>query len=329
MAAKESGFPKVIHDLLDPIPQYVVGCFPAIAIIGASPNNKFTEKLAWVLRCLGCPFTGLFYSLNIGGNKKSRCIYWLSLNYFIITGTTRQPKYRPVGVYTMILNQTENQNIREYVGRCTAKASVLERLSAFISAYYIVVGVMAGISRATGSTVCEGWPYIPLLLSWTIPAIWRRIFSGNLVVKDPNEEFRNIQINMDDDLNARIHKRFTVTLTAFVSIVYPWIVVLLAYFTPPIGYRCRSRYITVICSIWSFNSALAYLCHWIGERDLFGFGKGFFHTWFSFCGFIVAILLFILGLFAKNNHWWEDLEIFVVLRAQDAFEISNRKLFIS
>src|SRR6266498_764569 len=306
MAAKESGFPQFIHKLLDPIPQYVVGCFPAIAIIGASPNNKFTEKLAWVLRCLGCPFTGLFYSLNIGGNKESRCIYWLSSNYFIITGTTRQPIYRPVGVHNMTLNRTQNQNITTYVDRCIAKASVLERLSAFLSAYYIVVGVMAGISRATGSTVCEGWPYIPLLLSWTIPAIWRRIFSGNLVVKDPNEEFRDIQINIRDDLDDKIHKRFTVTVTAFVSIVYPWITVLLAYFTPPIGYFCRSRYITVICSIWSFNSALAYLCHCIGERDSLGFGKGFFHAWLSFSGFIVAILLFILGLFAKYNQWWED-----------------------
>ncbi|RIA86036.1 hypothetical protein C1645_829890 [Glomus cerebriforme] len=304
-----SSFLQLTHTLLEPIPQYVLGCLPAIAIIGASPMNKFTEKLAWILRCLGCPFIGLFYALNIGGKKESRCIYWLSSDYFAIIGDEETTgniklKYRPFGFYTMLLNRDQNYDLKTYVDRCTAKISVLERLSSLVSAYYIVVGIMAGISMVTGSVVCVSWPYIPLLLSWTIPALCRRGFSGNLVVKDPNIEFNNVQIIMDVNQSVRIHKRFTVTVTAFISIVYPWITVLLAYFTPPIGYFCRSKFITIFCVIWSFNSVLAYLCHWKGERNLFG--KWYIHAWFSLCGLIVAILLFGLGLFTKNNQWWVD-----------------------
>ncbi|RIA83607.1 hypothetical protein C1645_833544 [Glomus cerebriforme] len=298
-------FPQLTHKLLEPVPQYVLGCLPAIAIIGASPMNKFTEKLAWVLRCLGCPFIGLFYALNIGGNKESRCIYWLTSDHFVVTGKAEtkieKALYRPFGVYTMTLNKDKNNNLMTYVERCTAKVSVLERLSSLISTYYIIIGIMAGISLVTGSNTCEKWPYIPLLLSWTIPALCRRVFSGDLVVKDPNIEFNNVQIIMDINSSDRIHKRFTVTATAFISIVYPWLTVLLAYFTPPIGYFCRSKYITIFCVIWSFNSFLAYSYHWKGEKNLHG--TWYIHAWFSLCGFIVAILLFVLGLFTKNNQW--------------------------
>ncbi|CAG8451765.1 5416_t:CDS:2 [Dentiscutata heterogama] len=269
-------FPEFVHRLLEPIPQYVLGCLPAIAIVGASPTDKFTRKLQWVLRCLGCPFIGIFYAVNVGGNKESRCLFWLPVNYFINGETNRRLEYRPVGL-----------------------------LSPVISLYYIIIGALAGISRTTGSHVCEDWPYIPLLLSWTIPALWRRISSGNLVVKDPKVEFDNIRITMVDDADDTSQKWFTVSLTAFISIALPWITVFLAYFTPPIGYFCRSKYVTTICAIWSFNSAIAFLCHWIGEKDLTM--PKIFHVLFSIWGFIVAILLFVLGLFNKNPEWWVGL----------------------
>ncbi|CAG8756394.1 16573_t:CDS:2 [Dentiscutata erythropus] len=248
-------FPEFVHRLLEPIPQYVLGCLPAIAIVGASPTNKFTRKLTWVLRCLGCPFMGIFYAVNVGGNKESRCLFWLPVDYFIKDETNEGLEYRPVGLYTM--KPKENQGINKYVDICTAKVSVLERLS-------------------------PDWPYIPLLLSWTIPALWRRISSGNLVVKDPKVEFFN-----DNEKNN--------------NYVLPWSTVLLAYFTPPIGYRCRSKYLTTICAIWSFNNAIAFLCHWIGEKYLTK--PKIFHVWFSFWGFVVVILLLVLGLFSKNPEW--------------------------
>ena len=293
-STKEFGFSQLIHKLLEPIPQYVLGCLPAIAIIGESPMAKFAEKLAWVFRCLGCPFIGLFYSINVGGQRESRCIFWLSSNHFTSAG--QQLRRRPFGFHYMKLEP--NQDAMICIERCTATASVLERLSSLVSVYYIVVGVIAGISRASGmNQTCEDWPYIPLLLSWTIPAILRRVHSGNLVVKDPNSEFNDdddddVQIIMIEDPRGRINKRFTVTVVTLTSIIYPWITILLAYYTPPIGYFCRSKYITIICSIWSFNSFLAYLCHLKGEEDLINFGNGIFHIWFSFCGFMIAILFF-------------------------------------
>src|ERR1041384_8111265 len=93
-----SAYSQLIRKLLEPIPQYVLGCLPAIAIIGESPMTRFTEKLVWVFRCLGCPFLGLFYSINVGGKKVSRCIFWLSLNHF--TGE-QEIKCRPFGFHYM------------------------------------------------------------------------------------------------------------------------------------------------------------------------------------------------------------------------------------
>ncbi|CAG8662144.1 1465_t:CDS:1 [Dentiscutata erythropus] len=295
-----SDFSQIIHNFSEPIPQYVLVCLPAIAIAGASPANMFTKKLMWILRCLGCPFIGIFYSVNVGSSPESRCLFWLPADKF--TNDGKVLSYRPFGVYAMRLE--DNPVVKEYVDRCTAKTSDLERLSSIIPMYYIIIGVLDGISRAAGSVACDDWPDIPLLLSWTIPALWRRISSGNLVVKDPKKEFEKFRekIIMNVEPGNRGYKPFNVFLTAFISILYPWITILLTYFTPPIGLFCRSKYITIICSIWSFNNTLAYLSHLRGKKDIIE--PLIFHFWFSFCGFIVAILLLFLGLLNKNSEWW-------------------------
>src|SRR5205809_784451 len=133
-------FPQVIHKLLDPIPQHVLGCLPALILIGASPTSKFAKKLAWVFRCIGCPFTGLFYSLNIGSKSESLCIYWLSSDHFIID--ERQAKVRPFGIHVSILSNIQEHNIERCVERCTARASVLEIIVSFVSGYYIIISVI-------------------------------------------------------------------------------------------------------------------------------------------------------------------------------------------
>ncbi|CAG8459405.1 31248_t:CDS:2 [Racocetra persica] len=307
---------QFMHKLLEPVPQYVLGCFPAIAIVGAAPVEKFSEKFVWMIRCLGCPFIGIFYALIVGGSKESRCLFWLPADYFTKKKNNKKLKLRPFGIHTKILE--DKKVIEEYVNMCTAKASVLERLSPLISMYYIVIGILSGISRATGSTACEDWPYIPLLLSWTLPALWRRVYSGNLVVRDPKVEFsefgesRKLEfkesgeseedkiimvVDLNDNVksgeseedkiimvvdpndNVKSHKLFTVSVTTFILIVLPWITLFIAYYTPPIG----------------------------GEKDLFGFCDGVIHTWFAFCGFVIAILLLVLGLFIKNPVWWTNL----------------------
>lgn len=302
----------LIRKLLSPIPQYILGCLPAIAIVGVTPREKFAEKLTWLFRCLGCPFTGLLYSCNVGSTKTDQCLYWLPSEYFYCEQNDEQRRpitFRPVGIRTKTIELNERLRISTEIKRCTARASVLERLSSLVSAYYIFVGIIAGISRVTKPAVCEDWPYIPMLLSWTIPSIYKRIVWGHLIVKNPMEEMANLDLRpiilKEIDEESRSHKRVAVTITAFASILFPWITVLLAYFTPPIGYLCRSKYISVLCGVWSLNNMLAYLCHLKGEKDVVGYVV--LHVWFSICGFVIAMLIFFLGLLTNNSEWWLNL----------------------
>ncbi|CAG8723315.1 15355_t:CDS:1, partial [Funneliformis caledonium] len=248
------------------VPEYIISSLSAIAIMGDSPYG-LCEKIIWFFRCFGCPFDGLFYSFNVRGGKKSCCLYWLSANYFKLEnndGTYRHPKYRPFGFYAMKLKDKED--IKEYVKQCTARLPVLERFSLLITSYYIIVGVKEGISMIKGTIVCKDWAYLPLLFSWTLFSIWKRGIYGIQVVKDPKEVFKkNIEIIVNDN---PINKSFRLTITALISIVVPWVTVLIVYLTPPVGYFCRSKYVTVISSIWSFNSALAFFYHMKGECDL-------------------------------------------------------------
>src|ERR1043166_7821486 len=159
----------IIYKLLNPIPPYLLACLPALAIIGASPTSNFARKLVWFFRCIGCPFTGLFYSLNIGSKRESLCIYWLSSDYFIIRG--KPVEVRPFGFHVSILSRIQEHNIERCVERCTTSPSVLERGLSFVSAYYIIISVIGGIFLATGLVGCDSFPIVPILLSWTIPAI--------------------------------------------------------------------------------------------------------------------------------------------------------------
>ncbi|CAG8672145.1 2481_t:CDS:1 [Funneliformis mosseae] len=303
-------------EFLQFLPKYVVGSLSAIAIMGDSPYD-FYEKTMWFFRCFGCPFDGLLHSL-IGGEKVSCCLYWLSSNYFKLKNNedsndngTHYLKYRPFGFYAMKLNKDDkeqNERINKYVKRCTANLPVLERISLFITSYYIIFGVIEGVSMMYGKIFCEEWAYLPLLFSWTIPVIWKRGKYGVQVVIDPKLVFKNIQIIVDENPTNKFpfKKRVTVTITALLSIVYPWVTVIIVYFTPPVGYYCRSKYVTLICVIWSFNSALAYFWHIKGESDLIMSGNGWLHVWFCTSGFIVAILVLFLGIFTGYNTLWVD-----------------------
>ncbi|GES81143.1 hypothetical protein GLOIN_2v1766067 [Rhizophagus clarus] len=279
--------------------------------MGTSPKERFTEKFTWVLRCLGCPFTGLLYSCNVGRNEVKLCTYWLPAEFFKSKGgENQQPqqlKHRPVGIYTMSVDVKQNDydNIVKYSKQCIARASVLDRVSSLVSTYFILIGVIAAISRTAGLNDCEDWPFIPLLLSWTILAVLNRVFSGALVVKDPSNVFKSLdaQIIMEPGNESyRKHKKTSVFFVFIFSALYPWISVFLAIYTPPVGYYCRSQYLTLICSIWSFNSVLAYISHLIKENDVEG--NSYIHIWFCFCGFVIALLLFVLALFTNNMRWW-------------------------
>ncbi|CAB4411669.1 unnamed protein product [Rhizophagus irregularis] len=305
---EEDSLTKLLQSLQDPAPQYVLGCVPAIATIGAAPDNGLTNKLLWILRCLGCPFTGLFYTCNIGSDPIAMSTYWLTSDHFMKDGY--KIPYRPFGHYTMKIAIDEQDNtVVKLLRECIAEASVLDRLSSLASAYYIFLGIFSGITKAIRIGQCTGedWPYLPLALAWTFPAIYRRVSRGRMVVNDPRQVLGNMYLVVRDLPHNERSSQDAQVLITFVlfSVIIPWMSVLLAYFTRPVGYGCRAKYLTVLSSIWSFNSFIAYISHISGEK--FVGGNRYVNGWFCLCGVIISMLLILLGLLSHTKSWWGDL----------------------
>ncbi|CAG8595635.1 11128_t:CDS:1 [Ambispora gerdemannii] len=337
MATIEVPVSKVINTSLNPVPQYILSIIPAVLTAGAAPKTNFIDKLIRVAQCLSCPFIGLFYTCNVKNDEITT--YWLRKCHFMEVKielkelVKTQIPYKPVGHHAMtiirpgniakFIEQTEsNKFVRETFKElaesnktvleileeeCVANASVLERLSSLTLAYYILIGIISGIMRLIGPIICEDWPYIPLAFCWTLPAIYRRSVHGRLLVKDPEMKLKNnkIYVIKNDDNDNELQTHIRVVLTALASITVPWISVFLAYLTPPIGFYCRSKYLAVLCSIWSLNNLVAYIHHWVEEKN-----KTFdhiVHIWFTVFGVIVAMLLFVLALLISETSWWVSL----------------------
>ncbi|CAB5197054.1 hypothetical protein RhiirA5_452474 [Rhizophagus irregularis] len=301
---------ELLHTLQEPAPQYVLGCGPAVATIGTSPESGLINKLLWLLRCLGCPFTGLFYACGIRNDPIAMSIYWLTSDHFRRDGNILP--YRPFGLYTMKIAEDErNEEVIRLLKECMAEASVLGRLSSLASAYYIFLGIFTGLIKALQIGPCteEDWPYLPLALAWTLPAICRRVFGGKMIVNDPRVRLRDMHVVVSDLQHHESHEKSAqvskVLIILLFSILIPWISVLLAYFTRPKIYSCRSIYLTVLSSIWSFNNVIAYISHILGEKSVEG--NKFIHGWFCLCGSIIFILLILLGLLSHTRSWWLEL----------------------
>jgi len=281
----------------------VLGSLPAIATIGIAPDNGLKAKLIWLIRCLGCPFTGLFYFCNVDDDPVAMCAYWLSSEYFIDDGNNNI-SYRPFGHYVKNIQAVQEQ--RDIMEDWIAEASVLDRLSSMVSVYYILVGIIAGISKATGpcmhNETYKDWPYIPLALIWTLPAVCIRIKKGRVVDKVLPRRLTGVIIVTNYNTSIINNKRAHTAITALASVTVPWIAVILAYYTRPVGFYCRSKYLTVMCSIWSFNSLVAYIFHLKGEREVSG--HWIIHVWFCICGVIMTVLLTLLSLLANTRSWW-------------------------
>ncbi|CAG8684809.1 7245_t:CDS:2, partial [Funneliformis caledonium] len=161
------------------IPEYVLGSLPVIAIMGDSPYRVLDALLMDSFT----PSTLEYTNNEEETNDKE-----------ITKGTDRHPKYRPFGFHAMKLNIEKNKIIKEYVVLCTAKASVLERLSSLVSAYYIMIGLTARFSMVQGKIVCE--------------------------VKDPSDVFDKIQIIVDNDPKDKLkfHKCVTITIINSLSL---------------------------------------------------------------------------------------------------------------
>ncbi|RIB06859.1 hypothetical protein C2G38_2115109 [Gigaspora rosea] len=272
------------------IPQYVLACLPVIAVIGAIPTQGLWSKLQWIFRCLGCPFCGLFYICCVQNDKADLCCYYLGKEYFA-RGTKSIP-FRPFGLHAMKLEPTDSQ------------------LKCFSESYYIFLGWAMGISKIIARQRCNDWPYIPISLLWTIPVIYKRAVHGRLVFKDVAVELNDFFLKQNERIiqvvplkpHELIKKRIRVAITAFLSIAVPWCAVLMAYYTPPKGFFCRSKFILSFCTIWTFNSFLALILHLRGEVNLKG--NWIVHVWFCFCGVVVAILLLSFCLLSDVRIWW-------------------------
>ncbi|CAJ0839567.1 8693_t:CDS:2 [Entrophospora sp. SA101] len=264
----------VILKLQEPMPQYVLGLIPVILTLGAAPFESLVHKLTWIFKCISTPYTGLFYCLNIKDNPVEMCIYWLPEEYFVTTNGEILD-FQPVGHHVKDMLITSEQ--KKILKNCTANASVLDRLSSLASGYYIIVGISLGISAMAGQCNNGNWFFLTWSFLWTIPVIVRRTFgTGILVVKDPKIEFRgrlirvleenedteNIELaiqgeNSVDEENLehfRIpspsYKKPKFIFTTLFSVILPWISVGMAYFTPPIGFFCRSKFLTTNGVVW-------------------------------------------------------------------------------
>src|SRR5581483_1825648 len=226
-------------------------------------DHGLIKKLFWILRCFGCPFVGLFYFCNIK-NDETMVAYWLTSDSFVKNGKVI-PR-RPFGHHAMELLPTSDQAIR--IRHCIAEASILDRFSSLASAYYVFAGIVIGITRVIISCVHGDWPFISLALAWTVPAIYARIFRGKVVIKDPKNLLQDDRIEVRElDSGALNVQRRKVALTAAFSIIIPWISIINAFFSIPVGFGCRSKLLSTLCLIWTLNSFVAYIFHvYIGEK---------------------------------------------------------------
>ncbi|RIB24389.1 hypothetical protein C2G38_2070119 [Gigaspora rosea] len=369
----------IFNILQNPVPQYVLGSLPAILTIGTTPHETLLAKFLWFVRCLGCPFAGLFYFCSIESNSIEMSAYWLESKKFIrknnkskieddendyndddkdedkdddkddddddddneddekdnynkfieessknttnketkividnkdeinikIKGKIEQDYPRPFGHHSMKLklNKSQKRILKDWI----AEASLLDRLLLGVSAYYILVGIVAGISKAAGPCTddksLQDWPYIPMLFIWTLPVIYVRIRKGKVVSKVLPKRLKNRIIVVKYNTEIAKTKRNWVFVIFCVSLFLPWLAVIIAYWTPPVGFFCRSKFLMLICLIWSFSSIAAYASHIKGEKDVYGP----ISIMFSFFGVVVGLGLIFLSILANFNSLWVTL----------------------
>src|ERR1043166_3192868 len=216
--------------LQNSIPQYILGILPAIATIASTPESGLITKLLWLARCLGCPFTGLLYFCTTSSDPVAMSTYWLPSNYFI--ALDNKPLYRPVGHHAKKMQVGLNE--KKILKGWNAEASVLDRLSAVVSLYYVSLGIVAAVYRVSiGPCIFDinsyvEWPYISLALSWTVPAVIVRIIKGSVVDKIQTNDLKECSIIVSDHPQIK-SERIRTAIVALASVLAPWVAVILAY----------------------------------------------------------------------------------------------------
>ncbi|CAG8525420.1 6834_t:CDS:1 [Dentiscutata heterogama] len=307
-----------IHKLQNPMPQYVLGTLPILAIVAATPKTTLMKKLLWFARSLGTPFFGLFYFCNIDCEHIEMCSYWLEAEDFICTWDDNNSKVVeegetkgmirnwPFGHHAMSIKPTDSQKniMKDWV----SEASLLDRLSSLSSLYYMSVGIYAGISKALSPCIdydsVEDWPFIPLLFIWTLPVIYIRLKHGKVVNMVKSKRL-NGKLQIVHDLDKRMTSSTLTAIIALISVLLPWFAVIIAYFVPPVGFYCRSKFLAIICAIWSLNSIIAYVSHVRGEKS--AYGPVSLNILYTISGVVVAISLIFLSILSNNISLWISL----------------------
>lgn len=325
-----SNITNIINLLQEPpIPQYVIGRLPVIFTIGTTPIDGFYIKIYRILVCIGCPIVGLYYFCNISKNPIAEVVYWLSFDkYENINNILNNENTQLIDMENHSENEeiTNNEilmeepiyifynfkviqvliknNIYRNLKKNIIEASILERLSLLFPIYYIIIGIISGLVRAFGPCSTTDWPYTPLLLIWTIPVIWNRGYKGKIVAIDPNSNISDNSIKIEDvnehtGNNINIHLVF---ITIFTTITH-WLVICLAYFTPPVGFGCRSQYLTIICAIWSFNNIIMYFYQRYGKKIKI-MNIDVIYLFFFISGIFVIFWIIILVTVSYNQMLW-------------------------
>ncbi|CAG8582901.1 11807_t:CDS:1 [Dentiscutata erythropus] len=357
----------LLNQIQNPIPHYLVGALPVIITLGTTPHSGIKAKLQRLFLCLGCPFIGLLYFCNVSNNKTEMCTYWLKAECFYEDHKKKiqndqemlqndfyeqqndlekqggQGEYtslaRPMGFHTKIICPNAKQE--SILDLCVEEASLIDRFSSLISAFYIIFGIAGGITilfenPCSYDSSYQDWPFITTLFIWTLPVITFRSYYGRVVFRIPKREINmnlmsnsleNNHINEISETSVKVlntenpnvplslisnenpikvkpldysilyKKRRNVIITLLISTTLHWISVIIAYLTPPVAFLCRSRYLSIICTIWTVNSLIAAILHIKNTRINL-------KIWFRFCGIIIGILLIVFGLLTTYKSWW-------------------------
>ena len=241
--------------------------------MGASPFSTLFSQAMHVFLCLGCPFSALFYILNINTGLGPEDVVIIDAVAFWLPPDRFANKTWPFGFSPHKIRHDKNKIIRKTLEKCIIPTSALERFVCVIALYYIVVGVFIGIFRAIGPCYVQDWPFIPLLFAWTFPALMVQVLKKRTVSKHPEDEPHAApDLENDDVLLINViaiqgepaeKMRTKILMTLVLSILAHGLAVLITFYAPPTGFGCRSRYLTVISTIWTFNSIFCFAFYYM------------------------------------------------------------------
>jgi hypothetical protein len=135
-----------------------------------------------------------------------------------------------------------------------------------------------------------------------LPVIYKRIVNGKVVFINPKKRLRGkiVVKHLDEDKAGTLSAH--VAILALSSILMPWIVVILAYHTPPVEFGCRSRYLTAITILWTINNTITYYLHIKGDTSVTG--NRYVHSMFATCGILVVTYFSFLVILGGKPELW-------------------------